>query len=75
MVPDLKRGQAMHSARHMVADELKDQCVFIEFRNDFLGHKGKGEGEKSLPFGGLPVAAQRSGRKDTGSDGSFARSM
>lgn len=49
MVPDLKRGQAMHSARHMVADELKDQSVFIEFRNDFLGHKGKGEGENRYP--------------------------
>jgi hypothetical protein len=49
MVPGLKRGQAMHSARHMVADELKDQSVFIEFRNDFLGHKGKGEGENRYP--------------------------
>lgn len=49
LVPDLKRGQAMHSARHMVADELKDQEVFIEFRNDHLGHKGKGEGETRYP--------------------------
>jgi len=49
MVPNLKRGQTMHSARHMVADELKDQSVFIEFRNDFLGHKAKGEGENRYP--------------------------
>ncbi len=49
-VPDLKRGQAMHSARHMVSDELKDQEVFIEYRNDHLGHKGKGgEGETRYP--------------------------
>jgi hypothetical protein len=32
----------MHSARHTVSDELKDQEVFIEFRNDLLGHKGTG---------------------------------
>lgn len=48
-VPDLKRGQAMHAARHMVADEMKDQEVFIEFRNDHLGHRGKGEGETRYP--------------------------
>ncbi len=49
-VPDLKRGQAMHSARHMVSDELKDQEVFLEYRNDHLGHKGKGgEGETRYP--------------------------
>ena len=49
-VPDLKRGQAMHSARHMVSDELKDQEVFIEFRNEHLGHKGKGgEGVTRYP--------------------------
>ncbi|UUL83966.1 site-specific integrase [Sphingomonas qomolangmaensis] len=49
LVPGLVRGQAMHSARHMVADELKDQEVFIEFRNDHLGHRGKGEGETRYP--------------------------
>ncbi len=49
-VPGLKRGQAMHSARHMVSDELKDQEVFLEFRNDHLGHKGRGgEGETRYP--------------------------
>jgi len=50
MIPDLKRGQAMHAARHMVSDELKDQEVFLEFRNDHLGHRGKGgEGETRYP--------------------------
>lgn len=40
----------MHAARHMVSDELKDKEVFIEFRNDHLGHKGKGgEGETRYP--------------------------
>jgi hypothetical protein len=40
----------MHAARHMVADELKNQEVFIEFRNDHLGHSGKGgEGETRYP--------------------------
>jgi integrase len=49
-VPDRKRGQAMHSARHTVSDELKDQEVFIEFRNDLLGHKGTGgEGMTRYP--------------------------
>ncbi|RYY29334.1 MAG: hypothetical protein EOP62_00390 [Sphingomonadales bacterium] len=49
LVPDLKRGQAMHAARHMVADEMKDQEVFIEYRNDHLGHKGSGEGMTRYP--------------------------
>jgi hypothetical protein len=49
LVPDLKRGQAMHAARHMVSDEWKQQEVFVEFRNDHLGHKGKGEGETRYP--------------------------
>lgn len=49
-VPDLKRGQAMHAARHMVSDELKQQEVSLEFRNDHLGHTGKGgEGETRYP--------------------------
>jgi len=40
----------MHSARHMVSDELKDQEVFLEFRNDRLWHRGKGgEGETRYP--------------------------
>lgn len=49
LLPDLKRGQAMHAARHMQSDELKDQEVFPEFRNDHLGHRGKGEGETRYP--------------------------
>lgn len=49
-VPDRKRGQAMHAACHTVSDELKDQEVFIEFRNDLLGHKGTGgEGMTRYP--------------------------
>lgn len=44
LLPALKRGQALHSARHMVSDELKNLGVFAEFRNDALGHKGEGEG-------------------------------
>lgn len=57
MIPDLKRGQAMHAARHMVSDELKDQEVFIEFRNDHLGHKGTGgEGVTRYPS---PASLQR----------------
>ncbi|MFD1035507.1 hypothetical protein ACFQ15_12650 [Sphingomonas hankookensis] len=49
-LPNLEPGQAMHSARHMVSDELKDQEVFLEFRNDHLGHRGKGgEGETRYP--------------------------
>lgn len=44
LLPSLKRGQALHSARHMVSTELKNLGVFAEFRNDALGHKGEGEG-------------------------------
>jgi|GEM_PF-5119722 len=54
IVPDLKRGQAMHSAWHMVSDELKDQAVFLEFRNDHFGHRGEGgEGETRYPAAAL----------------------
>lgn len=50
LVPDLTRGQAMHSARHMVSDELKQQAIFLEFRNDLLGHKtAGGEGASRYP--------------------------
>ena len=42
MIPGLIRGQAMHAARHSVSDELKQQAVFVEFRNDLLGHQNKG---------------------------------
>ena len=50
LIPGLVRGQAMHSARHMVSDELKQQAVFLEFRNDLLGHKtAGGEGATRYP--------------------------
>lgn len=49
-VPGLQRGQAMHAARHMVSDEMKDQEVFIEYRNDYMGWKGQGgEGMTRYP--------------------------
>lgn len=44
LMTSLQRGQALHSARHMVDTELKELQVFSEFRDDALGHKGKGEG-------------------------------
>lgn len=50
LVPDLKRGQAMHSARHAVSDELKQQGIFVEFRNDLLGQQSAGgEGATRYP--------------------------
>ena len=50
LVPGLVRGQAMHSARHMVSDELKQQAIFLEFRNDLLGHRSAGgEGATRYP--------------------------
>ncbi|MBR0553836.1 site-specific integrase [Stakelama marina] len=50
LIPGLLRGQAMHSARHMVSDELKQQAIFLEFRNDLLGHKTNGgEGATRYP--------------------------
>ena len=40
----------------MVSDELKDQEVFIEFRNDHLGHKSKGgEGVTRYPSRASPT--------------------
>jgi len=47
LVPGLVRGQAMHSCRHMVSTELKELQVFTEFRDDLLGHKGKGSEGKT----------------------------
>jgi integrase len=44
LMPSLKRGQALHAARHMVDTELKELEIFPEFRDDALGHKGEGEG-------------------------------
>lgn len=54
LVPDLKRGQAMHAARHTVSDELKKQEVFVESRNDLFGQTGaggQGETRYSSPTG------------------------
>ncbi|WP_161555517.1 integrase [Sphingomonas carotinifaciens] len=51
LIPGLVRGQAMHSARHMVSDELKQQEIFLEFRNDLLGPKtAGGEGATRYPL-------------------------
>ena len=50
LVPGLLRGQAMHAARHTVSDELKQLEIFLEFRNDLLGHKSRGgEGATRYP--------------------------
>jgi integrase len=38
LVPSLKRGQAMHSARHTASNALKQAGYGIEARNDLLGH-------------------------------------
>lgn len=42
LIPGIKRGQAMHSVRHTVADELKQLGIFVEFRNDLAGAKNQG---------------------------------
>lgn len=48
--PKLARGQAMHSCRHAVDDELKRNEIFVETRNDLMGWTGKGgEGETRYP--------------------------
>lgn len=48
--PKLGRGQAMHSCRHAVDDELKRNEIFVETRNDLMGWTGKGgEGETRYP--------------------------
>lgn len=50
LVPNLQRGQALHAVRHAVSDELKEQEVFIEHRNDLLGHQSAGgEGATRYP--------------------------
>lgn len=48
-IPDRLQKQTFHSTRHVVADELKQAEVYIEFRNDLLGHAGKGEGVRRYP--------------------------
>lgn len=55
--PKLGRGQAMHSCRHAVDDELKKNEIFVETRNDLMGWTGKGgEGETRYP--GLTALAK-----------------
>ncbi len=42
-LPFLERGQAIHSFRHTVTNELKSQQVFEEGRADLIGHKLRSE--------------------------------
>jgi hypothetical protein len=47
LLTGLKRGQAMHAARHSFDTELKELEVFPEHREDALGHAGNyGEGRR-----------------------------
>lgn len=47
LLTGLKRGQALHAARHAFDTELKELEVFPEHREDALGHAGKrGEGRR-----------------------------
>ena len=57
-VPNLQRGQAMHSARHTGSDALKQAGVDLEARNDLLGHSQTdlGEGASTYPE---PLALMR----------------
>lgn len=57
-VPNLKRGQAMHAARHAVSDALKQAGVLLEERNDVLGHSQKALGEGASTYS-EPFALQR----------------
>ncbi|SFP07651.1 tyrosine-type recombinase/integrase [Qipengyuania nanhaisediminis] len=49
-VPDLKRGQAMHAARHSCSDALKQAGITLEKRNDFLGQSQKALGEGAARY-------------------------
>lgn len=49
-VPDLKRGQAMHAARHTASDALKQAGIDLEARNDVLGHSQKALGEGASTY-------------------------
>lgn len=40
-LPFLEPGQALHAFRHMVSTELKNAEVFVEKRNDLLGHASR----------------------------------
>jgi len=57
-VPDLKRGQAMHAARHTASDALKQAGIDLEARNDVLGHSQKALGEGASTYS-EPVALQK----------------
>lgn len=57
-VPDLKRGQAMHAARHTASDALKQAGIELEARNDVLGHSQKALGEGASTYS-EPVALQK----------------
>ncbi|MBA3526390.1 MAG: tyrosine-type recombinase/integrase [Sphingomonas sp.] len=47
LLTGLKRGQALHAARHSFDTELKELEVFPEHREDALGHAGNhGEGRR-----------------------------
>ncbi|MBO9505146.1 site-specific integrase [Qipengyuania flava] len=58
LVPNLLRGQAMHSARHTVSDALKQAGNDLEKRNDFLGHSQKALGEGASTYS-EPVALEK----------------
>jgi len=49
-VPNLKRGQAMHAARHTCSDALKQAGIDLEKRNDLLGQSQKGLGEGAARY-------------------------
>lgn len=57
-VPDLKRGQAMHAARHTASDALKQAGIDLEARNDVLGHSQKALGEGASTYS-EPVALEK----------------
>ena len=57
-VPDLKRGQAMHAARHTASDALKQAGIDLEARNDVLGHSQRALGEGASTYS-EPVALQK----------------
>ena len=42
-LPFIERGQALHSFRHTMTDELKAKSVSVEIRADLAGHKLEGE--------------------------------
>ena len=50
LVPDLVRGQAMHSCRHTVSTELKELGVFPEFRADLMGQSKSKGGEQETRY-------------------------